>query len=198
MFGLPKQVQQALAFLLLILVFGGGILYGRWQKEPAPENTFTLERSGADYSKETQESPQVFKVHVAGAVKKPGVYTFKTKERVEDALALAEPLLEADLDNINLASYLKDEQRIYVPYRVTDEGTDKPLTANQKAGGGKININTASKEELATLPGIGPTLAQRIIDYREVNGFFSSTEELKQVSGIGDKKYQELEDLVTN
>lgn len=198
MFGLSKQVQQALAFLLLILVFGGGILYGRLQQPPSKRDAFVLQKSEAEYPGETGQQTQQLKVHVAGAVKKPGVYTFKSKERVEDALALAEPLLEADLDNLNLASYLKDEQRIYVPFRVVSEGAGSAVTISQKGGGNKVNINSASKEELMNLPGIGPTLAQRIVDYRETHGFFGSAAELKQVSGIGDKKFAELEDLVTN
>ncbi|MFA5536486.1 MAG: helix-hairpin-helix domain-containing protein [Bacillota bacterium] len=198
MLGLSKQVQQALAFLLLVLVFGGGILYGRWQQAPAQDNTFLLERNDPENLKETASGISDLKVHVAGAVKKPGVYTFKPKDRVEDVLALAEPLMEADLDNLNLAGYLKDEQRIFVPYRLIIEGADGPITAAQGGGNGKINLNTATKDELTKLPGIGPTLAQRVVDYREKNGFFSSVDELKQVSGIGDKKFAEIEDLVTN
>ncbi len=198
MFGLSKQVQQALAFLLLVLVFGGGILYGRWQQTSARDNTFVLEKNSLESSKEAPLEANDLKVHVAGAVRKPGVYTFKPKQRVEDALALAEPLLEADLDKLNLAGYLKDEQRIFVPFRITIEGAGGSVPAMQSSGNGKTNLNTATKDELTKLPGIGPTLAQRIVDYRENNGFFSSVEDLMEVSGIGDKKFAEIKDLVTN
>ena len=201
-FGLSRQVQQALAVLLFILAFGLGVMYTRWQQDPAGESVFLLETGDTQAAVQVREEPAPeLKVHVAGAVLRPGVYAFREKSRVEDVLALAQPLPEADLDAINLAAYLKDEQRIYVPFRNDGAGgTGVPGSkGNQPAGEtGKVNINTAGREELMTLPGIGPALAQRIIDYRNNHGPFRSLDELKNVSGIGEKRYQDLVPLITH
>jgi competence protein ComEA len=198
--GLSRQVQQALAFLLLVLVFGGGIMYARWQAKAEQGTAFVLEKGSEEAPVETKSQPEELKVHVAGAVKRPGVYSFQEKDRVEDVVALAEPLAEADLDALNLAAYLRDEQRIFVPFR-QEEGASNNAGRSVSNGAlrekGKPNLNTSGKEELMTLPGIGPALAERIISYRENQGPFRSVEDLKKVSGIGDKKFQELKDLVT-
>lgn len=202
MLGLSRQVQQALAVVLCILAFGLGMMYSRWQGGRAGEDIFLLEEGAIGAVTEAQEEPaRELKVHVAGAVLQPGVYAFPEKSRVEDAVALAQPLPEADLDAINLAAYLRDEQRIYVPYRQAGNGA--AAGGGGAAGGhsageqGKVNINTAGPEELMTLPGIGPALAQRIIDYRNSHGPFKSLEELKNVSGIGEKRYQDLAPRIT-
>lgn len=203
MLGLSRQVQQALAFLLLVLVFGGGIMYARWQAKPEQGTTFVLEKGPEESPIEVNALLEEQKVHVAGAVKKPGVYSFQDKDRVEDVLALAEPLPEADLDALNLAAYLRDEQRIYVPFRLEDSagnsiGSTGSFVSNGALGEkGKLNLNTAGKEELMTLPGIGPAIAERIINYRDTQGPFKSVEDLKNVSGIGDKKFEDLKDRVT-
>lgn len=200
MFGLSRQVQQALAFLLLVLAFGMGVMYSRWQQAPEEEAVFLLETVETKEATLDKEEPlPELKVHVAGAVLRPGVYSFQDKSRVEDVLVVAQPLPEADLDALNLAAYLRDEQRIYVPYRESGGGgTGRSPIKNEPVGEpGKVNINTADLEELMTLPGIGPALAQRIVDYRNTQGSFRSLEELKNVSGIGDKIYQNIEHLIT-
>lgn len=174
-------------------------MYGRWQQWSKQETVFHLEKNQLEKNREDREELEDLKVHVAGAVARPGVYAVQHKDRVEDVLSLAEPLPEADLDALNLAAYLRDEQRIYVPYRNVLGVVDAVGTIGSEIFGerGKVNLNTATKEELVTLPGIGPTLAQRIIDYRNKEGPFRAVEDLKQVSGIGEKKFQELESLVT-
>lgn len=186
--------------MLVALAFGMGVMYNRWQQTPKEEAVFLLETVETKEATQGIEGPlQELKVHVAGAVLRPGVYPFREKSRVEDVLVLAQPLPEADLDALNLAAYLRDEQRIYVPYRDTvDGGTGGSPIKNESPGElGKVNINTAGLEELMTLPGIGPALGQRIIDYRNTEGPFRSLEDLKNVSGIGDKKYQTIEHLIT-
>lgn len=173
-------------------------MYARWQDKPGREAVFLLEEEREEAPPRVQEEVSELKVHVAGAVKRPGVYVFQPNDRVEDVVSIAEPLPEADLDALNLAAYLRDEQRIYVPFRQEGGGGAFPVSAGSPAGEkGKINLNTAGKEELMTLPGIGPALAERILNYRTDQGPFKSVEELKQVSGIGEKRYQDLKDLVT-
>lgn len=139
-------------------------------------------------------------VHVSGAVAAPGVYELEEGARVADAVELAGGFLEGAAENaLNLARVLNDGEQVVVP---TVEEQAAQQTAAEASGGaagvgGKVNINTASAEQLDTLPGVGESTAQKIIADREANGSFSSPEDLKRVSGIGDKKYAELADLIT-
>jgi competence protein ComEA len=143
-------------------------------------------------------------VDVRGAVAKPGVYTLAVGSRVQDALALAgNPLPNAETRTFNLARKINDGEQIYVP--LIGEATTVPSmpskgvqpTAATKTPQGKINVNTATLEELDLLPGIGPAIGQRIIDYRNENGVFKQIEDLKKVRGIGDVLFGQIKDLVT-
>ncbi|MBI4730001.1 MAG: helix-hairpin-helix domain-containing protein [Acidobacteria bacterium] len=140
-------------------------------------------------------------VHVAGAVRRPGVYEFAPGARVIDAVRRAGgPAPGADVDSINLARPLADGERIYVPRR----GEVPPNGAAADGGGsggaasgGKLNINAASERDLEGLPGVGPVLAQRIVEYRTQHGPFRSVRDLLKVEGIGEKKFSSLEPYVT-
>jgi len=145
-------------------------------------------------------------VYITGAVQNPGLLKLPLDARLDDALRLAGLSPEADVEALNPAQKLKDGQKIIVPFVRDDtsvEGTaassgNASETAQQSAKtNGKININTAGLAELDSIPGIGPVLAQRIIDYREQNGFFSSPEEIQNVSGIGTKTYEKMADYIT-
>lgn len=147
------------------------------------------------------ESIKIY-VDVGGAVKNPGVYTFKQGDRVIDAINEAGGLRDnADVSSINLAKKLADEEKIYVPIK----GEQLPQIIAQSGLGNnngstendKININTASLQELDSLPGIGPVTAQRIIDYRNKNGPFKSIDEIKNVNRIGDKIFEQIKDKIT-
>lgn len=140
-------------------------------------------------------------VHVSGQVYNPGLVILKEGDRVIDAIELAGGLKkDADLDKINLAKKLEDEDKIFIP-RIGENSVnlDINMTDSYFIGDGKssrkVNINTSSKEELMTLPGIGDVLAERIIEYRE-NNPFKDIEDIKNVSGIGEKKFQDLKDLI--
>jgi competence protein ComEA len=141
-------------------------------------------------------------VDVRGAVNQPGVYTLPSGSRVQDALAHAGNVTsDADTRSLNLARRLNDGEQLYVPR----QGEATPVPPTMPARGvptatrvvGKININTASVTELDTLPGIGPALAQRIIDYRTQNGDFKTIEDLKKVRGIGEALFDQIKDLIT-
>ena len=150
---------------------------------------------------ETTPEPQKIAVHVKGSVKKPGVVILDEGQRVFDAIEMAGGILEgvADLNRVNLAQRLQDEQEVYVPAigeEVEPEKPEEDVQKHQQAGY-KININTASLEALQQLPGIGPVTAQNIINYRTQSGKFTSIEDIKNVSGIGDKKFEQIKDLIT-
>ncbi|HOJ93181.1 MAG TPA: ComEA family DNA-binding protein [Dictyoglomaceae bacterium] len=142
-------------------------------------------------------------VHVAGDVRNPGVYKLGEEARVIDAINLAGgPLSSADLDRLNLADFLKDGDKIQVPSKNIPSFQNSPSSKVQvplanTENSERININLASKAELETLPGIGPILAERIIQYREENGNFSSLSDLLEVKGIGEKKIEKIKDKIT-
>lgn len=140
----------------------------------------------------------IIMIHISGQVYKPGLIELKAGSRVIDAVELAGGLkAEADLDRINLAKKLEDEEKIYIS-KIGEEALPLEVVGSSPVGhtvGGKININNCSKEELMTLPGIGEVLAGRIIDYREANPF-KSIEDIRNVSGIGEKRFEEIKDLI--
>ena len=152
-------------------------------------------------------------VHVIGEVNNPGVVTLKEGARIIDAINEAGGKTEeSDLSKINLAYVIEDGTQIYIPRinenlneieLMTQDAGSSTIISNSETDNEenskevKVNINTANKEKLETLPGIGETTAQKIIDYREANGKFNSIEDIKNVSGIGDAKFNSLKDKIT-
>lgn len=136
-------------------------------------------------------------VQVSGAVVCPGVYAFPEGSRVYEAIARAGGLTEDAYDvELNQAQLLTDGQKIYVPV----VGEAVTVSQNGSAGlsdDGRININTATVEELMTLTGIGETRAKSIVAYRDANGPFAAPEDLQQVSGIGESTYRKIADAIT-
>lgn len=132
-------------------------------------------------------------VHLLGAVEHPGLYELHDGARAVDAVAAAGGFLDtADQSQINLARFVADGEQIYVPAI-----GEVPAAVPGGSVGGKVNINTADAAALDTLPRVGPAMAARIIEWRETNGRFSSVEDLMNVTGIGDKTFEGLKDLVT-
>lgn len=179
--------------LLLNLIIGGAVVV--FLNRPAPE---PIEINPATPLPAPTPIPARIMVYVSGAVQSPGVYELPDGARVDDAVkAAGGPTADADLARINLAKRLRDEEQIYVP-RVGE--TSLPVAPTGTTGGssgGKVNINMATVAELETLPGIGPALAQRIVDYRTAHGPFSRIEDIKKVSGIGDKLFERIKDQIT-
>ena len=140
-------------------------------------------------------------VQIAGAVPRPGVYALAKGSRVQDAISAAGGFLaEADKTGINLARALDDGEQLEIPYAEGSSpvlGTPLPASTESTSSTELIDINTASLAELDSLPGIGPTTAQKIIDYREQNGPFLTKEDIINVSGIGPGTYERLKDLIT-
>ncbi|MBE0669510.1 MAG: ComEA family DNA-binding protein [Anaerolineales bacterium] len=150
-------------------------------------------------------------VHVIGAVPRPGLYEFAEGARVQDAIDAAGGLLaSANVDAVNLAALLTDGQQLNIPYKDGEAPAEAPAepelpsssnsedeNSSNSANTDLININTASLEELDSLPGIGPTIAQRIIDYRTENGPFTTIDEIMDVPGVGPSTFDEIKDLIT-
>lgn len=185
--GLGRRELAALAAVGVALVVAAGVWYVRSLPRPV-----TVEAVPAP---SPSPSPAAIFVHVAGWVRHPGVYELREGQRVADAIELAGgPRRRADLDALNLAAVLVDGQQVLVPRRA--EVGVAPTAPAVGGAPSMVNLNTAALEELETLPGIGPVLAQRIIDHRERNGPFTSVEDLLEVSGIGEKRLEALRDLV--
>ncbi|NTU64791.1 MAG: hypothetical protein HGB05_15685, partial [Chloroflexi bacterium] len=142
-------------------------------------------------------TPATINVYVSGAVNKPDVYILPLNAIVKDAIAAAGGATEdADLDRINLATRLADQMQVYVP-RQGEAAPPPPGGSAPGAAAQKININTASVEELDKLPGIGPSIANAIIDYRTTNGPFKQIEDINAVKGIGDALFEKIKDQIT-
>ena len=182
------------------LCLAGLIIAGAVGALSAP--TFSVETGTSQQPQAEQEpaSASVF-VHVAGAVRSQGLYELAGGSRVQQAIDAAGGFTDdAATGALNLARVVTDGEQIVVPQvaaadegSVPDEATQAPQgSTDSGTAGGKVNINTATSDELQTLKGVGPALAQRIIDDRTANGPYKAIEDLKRVSGIGDKTFANL------
>ncbi|OKL38382.1 hypothetical protein BLL40_01740 [Domibacillus mangrovi] len=192
---------------LAVLMFW---LYGLTEEEAVPPEPALVEEAPVEVMAEeilTEEAvPVEVAIDVKGAVTMPGIYRMTSDQRVNDAINKAGGLTEtADAAAVNLAQKVQDEMVIYVPARgeevppIIASSTNGGASAksNETAEGTLININEADSSGLQKLPSVGEVKAQAIIDYRETEGPFAAVEELKNVSGIGDKTFEKLESLIT-
>lgn len=171
-------------WIAVALVVAAAALGGLWYagRSPGPPPLSVDPGSGAG---------RTITVHVSGAVQSPGVVRVPAGARVGEAIAAAGGALpDADLGRVNLAAPLADGQQLSVP-RVSAGGE-----AGAVAGDGRVRLNVAGVEELETLPGVGPVLAERIVAYREEHGPFAVVEDLLDVPGIGEGKLAALRDAV--
>jgi competence protein ComEA len=175
-----RTQKRALLILggLLLLISSFVVLRGNTQSNAAPE-VIPI----------TVVEPEIF-VDVTGAVNKPGVYTLTGKSRVIDAIkAAGDSAPGADLSTINLARIVNDGEQIYVDSTVVNSSG---VRVSKSVHTGPININRATAKQLDALDGVGPVIAQRIVDYRKKNGSFISIDDLQKVSGIGAAKFAQI------
>jgi competence protein ComEA len=205
-------IEHKITVLVVVIIALGGLyyFYANEDPEPLPTNSLPMEEKFQEEEKETvntkpadqQVLPEKIMVDVKGQIKLPGVYQANTNERVIDVISRAGGLTDkADQGQVNFAEHVQDEMVIYIPAK-GEQGLPSPSTgSSQIASGGnqkesKININKADETELQNLPGIGPAKAAAIIEYRDTNGPFKAVEDLKNISGIGDKTFDKLKELL--
>lgn len=218
--------KQKIIFIIIILCMIAVIVYYIYSvlsnantKDTFGEvdNTILFDSNSEDnIVNNISDEPEEILVHISGCVKEEKVVTLKNGSRIQDAINNAGGLTkEADLTNINLAYILEDGEKIYIPkkgeklsedslvYSDSSVGADTSIrpssgsTSSSANKTSKININKAGQAELETIPGIGPSTALKIVTYREENGKFKSIEDIKNVSGIGDAKYEKMKEYIS-
>ena len=183
-----RRAVAAAAALVLLLVVGW-----RYVDREAPE---TDDEPPARLTAEAPASAPKLLVHVVGAVRRPGLYSLKEGSRVADALRRAGGATpKADVALINLAAPVSDGTQVVVPRRGPAPAGGS-ATAAGAAASGPLHLNSATAEQLDELPGIGPVTAQKIVEYRQTHGAFTSVDELDAVPGIGPSRLEELRNLV--
>jgi competence protein ComEA len=193
----PKTAGRMRAYVILGSVLGlivGGVI-GYFS--PHPQANASIVISTPLPNPTSPSAPASIRVHVSGAVRQPDVYELPQGCIVKDAVeAAGGPTDNADLDGVNLAVELRDQQQVYVPC----QGEAVPMSPALQSGGavsGPVNINTATAAELETLPGIGPKTADTIVKYREANGPFETVEDIMDVPGIGEGTFEKIKDGIT-
>lgn len=177
---------------LAVLCIAVLLMAGRLLMPPAAELSI---ETGPDEEEQAAEPSTVF-IHVFGAVTAPGLVELPEGSRVADAIEAAGGLAEgADSASVNLARVVADGEQVAVGSSVAAEG--EAAAGAPAAGSGKVSINSATEAELQSLPGIGEATAAKIVADRKANGPFASLEDLTRVSGIGQKKYEALAELIT-
>ncbi len=221
---LESQHRKIIIILVVVILAGGGYWMLK-HFHPAlflGEPDFVVETEHPlppSASPSTPQKPEIA-VHVMGAVKSPGVYHLSTDARVHEAIEKAGGQTDrADIHSLNLAAKIRDGEQIYVPEirEVPDMGqaappsgaAQEPPSRSSAASaqpsirrvappdGSRININTATFQELQTVRGIGPTMAQRIIEYRQTAGRFATVDDLTNIKGIGPKTLEKIRDSIT-
>lgn len=191
--------RRAIAYLgvvVVLLALGGKLLLDRTGRTSGGDPTATAAAIVAESGAANAEPAPTLLVHVAGAVRRPGLYQLEEGSRVDDAIRKAggaKP--RAALELVNLAAPISDGQQILVPVRA-GAGQAVATPAAPGAASGPVHLNNATLEQLDALPGVGPVTAQKILDYRTEHGSFQTVDELDAVPGIGPARLEELRDLV--
>lgn len=208
-------MEHKIHFAVVLLLVVGGLYYFYIQgpEESAPLTSLTQEdealTKAAEAPAEKKDTPAAnqpenIMVDVKGQVTRPGVYQSNTGERVIDVIGRAGGLTkQADQTQVNFAEHVEDEMVIYIPGKGVEgstlpaaTGSVGPVLSGTEQKQGKININKADEQELQNLPGIGPAKAAAITEFRNTSGPFKTIDDLKNISGIGDKTFEKLKDLI--
>lgn len=220
---MKKINKKIIIIILIITIIIGTTIYEKIIKdrnlieinEDIDITNTNEENTTEEQNTTNSESNSKIIIYITGQVRKEGVYELDENSRITDAIEMAGGLKEeANIENINLAEILEDGTKIYIPNKKennkqteninliqkntgnTTEISKKNNTENKQNQNTKININTATQTELETLPGIGPSTALKIVNYRKDNGKFKNIEDIKNVSGIGDSKFNNIKNLI--
>lgn len=210
-----KENKKLVIVIIVVLLLTGLFCYFRFRESEnvdvfQPEDGIVTNES-TNTVEEVEE--EMIIVHVSGEVKEPGIVKLKEGERIADAIEKAGGATDdADLSKLNLAYVLEDGVKVRIPKKNEEENAGEYVSEesgeeviqegsveaeeNTQTTSKVVNINKANQEELMTLPGIGESTAQKIIDYRKENGNFQTIEDIKNVSGIGDSKFNQIKSLI--
>lgn len=223
-----KKMGKIITFLVVVFICIGSIIYKK--NFNLGENIYVVSQSeskGKESIKDKEKNDKINKseeeednnkiiankanektnskmitVYISGEVNKPGIITIEEGKRLSDAVKDLGDFTEyADLNRVNLAVKLVDEQHYIIPkigeeLQTQQTSNDDQSYSSSENQNKKININSATLQELDSLPGVGEATANKILKYREDNSNFKSIEEIKNVNGIGDKKYEDIKDLI--
>lgn len=199
-----NKIIKVVTICVFLLLFGGGYVLSHGGTEDTlmkqNEQKVVITQSDDKDTDKKAESSKIssIHVHVCGAVKKPGVYELSVDARICDAISAAGGLKKKAADSdINQAQLLSDGEQVCIPYKTAKNQDTITETSSDTTKQSKINLNTATSEELQTLPGIGVSKADSILQYRQENGKFSSIEEIKNITGIKDGVYSKIEAYIT-
>ena len=222
-----KKINKKIVIYIIIISAIALIIYEiAIKKENLIENITDINTIETSEENETKEQEKVditkkIMVYITGEVKNPGIYELEENSRIKDVIEKAGGLKEtADITDINLATILQDEDKITIPSKEENkqekQNTEKiqsnkqsktteksqnttsiSTNVTEKNQNTKVNINTATQTELETITGIGPSTASKIIKYRSENGKFKNINDIKNVSGIGDAKFNSIKDEIT-
>lgn len=206
--------KQKIIVIAIAGIVAIGIMYFIYNKNQVKED-INIENEilvNSVITNENNTNDDIVIIHITGSVKNPGIVKLKEGSRIEDAIEAAGGLTEnADITKVNLAYVVEDGTKIKIPSASEEDIGDEDIidsksgdniiieenTISSNNSTQTININKATEKEFETLPGIGPSLASKIIEYRNQNGKFESIEDIKNVNGIGDNKYEKIKDLIT-
>lgn len=203
MYKLTKKGKIFIGIIVIIILIISYYFYS----QKTEEDIYYLNNldSNETEKKEIKTEKKEIIVHIAGCIAKPGIVKLEENSRICDAIDLAGGITEeADISKINLAYPLEDGMKIYIPNinekevnieneYLTQETTTQEINSTINK---KININSANKSEIETIPGIGSITAQKIIDYRKENGKFKKIEDIKNISGIGENKFKKIKEYI--
>lgn len=216
-----EKVKKISIIVIVMVLIIGYFIYQRKNEFTINEEDVSKENA---MEKLKEEKSKKIIVHISGAVKQEGVVELEENSRIADAIEKVGGLKEnAETREINLAYKLEDGMKIYIPTKeeMKNKESQEVNQENEYVYGGtkenssqasnlqensesketsrnkKVNINKASQEELDSLPGIGPSTADKILEYRKQNGNFKSIEDIKEVSGIGESKFEKIRDMIT-
>lgn len=188
-----KRSKLAVGLLIALAVAGTG-LYSWWQKSTMVTAAQIISPVSSENNQSSMVKTDKVMVYISGGINRPGVYEVQSGLRVLDVVNLAGGVTpNADTNRINMAQAVKDGLHVSVPVVMAGSQSENPSGSNNE----RISINKASKSELDKLPGIGPAMAERIIEYRQANGEFKELDELKKVPGIGESKFKKLVNKIT-